>query len=189
MIYKNKETKSQKKKRGKKRRRKLKFRGFCQQNQQTEFPCSFIEMLAVGDLWRFVVKFSAQSRTIANTAAGQPGFHWSTLMRWCHTLERCAVKGLFYKKHSSFFFLSLPFLLKQPVSMTILWSCTPPQICDFDHAGALLPQRGFQFCLSIAQALCSGVPLFEKSECPPFHGALQHVLPFYLDCFLTYFCI
>lgn len=36
----------------------------------------------------------------------------------------------------------------------------------------------FPGLLFIAQILCSSVQLFEKSECPPFHGLLQHVLPF-----------
>lgn len=87
-------------------RRKLKIHVFYWRNQQIEFSHSFIEMLAVGHLWMFLLKFPAQSRTITNTTSDQPGFHWCTLGRWFHTLHHCADKEPFFTETQLLLFVS-----------------------------------------------------------------------------------
>lgn len=114
-------------------------------------------MLAVGNLWMFLLKFPAQSRTTANTTSDQPGFHWCTLMSWFHMLDHCADEELFFAENiaPSSFCLCLSF--PKTASVTIFWSCVLPQIWDSDYTTALLSYTNFQFYLFIAQALCSRV--------------------------------
>lgn len=137
-------------------RRKLKIQVFCWQNQQIEFSHTYIEVLAVGDLWMLLLKFPAQSRTITNTRSGRLSLvHIGKVVPY--TAPLCRQGTFLHRKHSSFF-LSLPFLSKKPAPMTIFWSCVLPQIWDSDYATALPSYTDFQFYLFIAEALGSGVP-------------------------------
>lgn len=114
-------------------------------------------MSAVGNLCVILLKFPAQSRTITNTTSARLSLvHIGELVSYAGPLCR---RGTFLcSKYSSLFFLSLPFLSKQPASMTIFWSHVLPQIWDSDYATALLSYTNFQFYLFIAQTLFSGVP-------------------------------
>lgn len=109
-----------------------------------------MELLAVGDLWVFLLIFPATNTT--SDEARLSLVHVGELVPCPGPL--CRQGAFLCRKHSPLFFLLLPFLSKKPASMTMFWSCVPPQICDSDFATALLSYTNFQFYLFIAQALC-----------------------------------
>lgn len=135
----------------------------------------------------FLLKFPAQSRTITNTRSARLSLvHIGELVSYAGLL--CRQGPFLCSKHSSLFFFSLPFLSKQPASMTIFWSRVLPQIWDSDCATALVLYTDFQCYLFIAQALCSGVATtvweawIHSVSCPtpsctsPFSALLPHLL-------------
>lgn len=144
-----------------------------------------MELLAVGDLWVFLLIFPATNTT--SDEARLSLVHVGELVPYTGPL--CRQGAFLCRKHSPLFFLLLPFLSKKPASMTMFWSCVPPQICDSDFAPQLCyhTQTSSSTCSLLKLCAVVYLPLFGKPEYSLVHGLLQHVLPLYLHCFLLHF--
>lgn len=81
-----------------------------------------------------------------------PDRHISIFICWSTVQSR----SFFNRKHSTLFFPSLPFLLKQPAFVAILWSHILFQSCDSGDTGALLPHRlPVLVCWSVSVHWCT----------------------------------